>query len=108
VTNTCGSDTFVRYFTSPSKISVFKNSLELKVYPNPVNGSVFFIENTTMNKLKEAKLYSLLGQILDCDIEEHSDLTYKIKIKGNVIPGIYYLKATTKSEITSIYKINIQ
>ena len=108
VTNTCGSDTFVRYFTTPSKISKYAYYKELKVYPNPVNGNVIEIENLNKIELSSLKLYNTFGQEVESfNIGKINSNVIKIQLLNTASSGIYYLKAVSVEGFNYVSKLII-
>ena len=108
VTNTCGSDTFIRYFKNTVNINKFGNSWILKIYPNPVNNDILFIENPANVELNSVKLYNTLGQqIENFSIEKIGAYTYALNLK-HVSQGIYFFKAVSNDNSDFISKLIIQ
>ncbi len=109
VTNSCGTDTFVRYFKNTVNIKKFSNSWILKIYPNPVKNNIFFIENPYIIELHSIKLFNTFGQqIENLTIEKVDSYNYKLNLKQTVAQGIYFLKATSKDNSSFIAKLIIQ
>lgn len=109
VTNTCGSDTFVRYFRSIADIEKYNIFQELKIYPNPTYGNIFFIKKPINLELNSIQLFNLHGQLIeDFSIEKIESNAYKLQLKQNLPRGIYYLKSVTKNNVNYTSKIFIQ
>ena len=109
VTNTCGADTFVRYFKNTTGIDKYKVSAQLKIYPNPVNGNTLFIEKPLNVELVSIQLYNAFGQLIeDFRIEKAVSDNYRLELQKNLAHGIYYLKAVSNDNSSLIAKLIIQ
>lgn len=90
VTSGYGCVRFNEYnFVSESMPVGIKNSIidELKLYPNPVTDMLIIGENA--QELNELKVYDLLGQQIDIDINAN-------KIDFSKLPsGVYIIKTKT-------------
>jgi uncharacterized repeat protein (TIGR01451 family) len=81
VTNTAKS-----YFVAPTAISKIEQNLDLSLYPNPTNSSVFINSKTDLNKIE---VCNVTGQILLS--EKFIGKTYQLQLQ-NLVKGIYFIK----------------
>lgn len=81
VTNTAKS-----YFVAPTAISKIEQNLDLSLYPNPTNSSVFINSKTDFNKIE---VCNVTGQILLS--EKFIGKTYQLQLQ-NLVKGIYFIK----------------
>lgn len=109
VSNTCGSDTFVRYFENTTSISETREMLQLKIYPNPLLGNTLFISKQNNAKLKSIHLYNSFGQLIEkFKLENIFAECWKLQLSNDLAHGIYYVKATSEDESHFVSKLLIQ
>ncbi len=109
VTNTCGTDTFVRYFNPTIGVNKYKVTPLLKIYPNPVTDHTLFINKRLNEELTSVQLYNTFGQLMeDFKIEKVVSDHYKLELKTNLAHGIYYIKAISNDNSSFIAKLIIQ
>ncbi len=102
---TCGVSTFSdtgRFFTSKTAgISSFSNANEVKIYPNPSNGSkqVFIAFDKDVNTISKADIYTIEGKnITRLDLVKQSNKQYAMNI-SNLSTGIYFVNIATENGV---------
>ena len=108
VSNSCGSDTFIRYyFTVPAAVkNVSKNGL--KIYPNPITENRLFIEKPLQTDFKSIQLFNTLGQELSIEVKTNNKTELQVQILNTVGSGVYYLKVCTKDKGVYLNKLIVK
>ena len=87
--------------TSPVSTSEVFNNNNIKVFPNPVGGTLFFeIEDLTFNKI-QVKIFNLLGEeLLEQSISNLNRHSAKFELNtSNLIQGVYIYAIYIDSEM---------
>lgn len=88
---------------SPTNITENNNTHEIKISPNPSNGS-FTIGIKNLDQLVEAHLFDLTGRIIDKFIINDQKNYYS---NLNLEKGVYFLKIINRNKIISSQKVII-
>lgn len=108
VSNSCGADTFTRYYyTIPAAV---KNSAKkgLKIYPNPITENKLYIEKPIQTDFESIQLFNTLGQELPIEVKAVNNSELQIQILSTVGSGVYYLKASTKDNRVYLNKLFVK
>lgn len=83
------------YFCLNASLSEFEELNQIKVYPNPNQGS-FIISYQEGQQIKNLKVISADGRTLEYDLEKLNNSESRVNLK-QTIPGIYWIKLITEN-----------
>ena len=72
-------------------LDTFEPTLEMRLYPNPVNSDVFYVSTTTQLNIK---IYDVLGKLIKEDLVTPTDDDIQI---GSLKSGIYIIKMSSNN-----------
>mgnify|MGYP006285412371 CR=1 FL=1 len=81
---------------------LYKNSIQLKVYPNPATDKLILNVSNPEKKTVYYKLYCINGKLLKENLVEESITEILL---NDLTPSVYYLKVTDDNDLVRIYEI---
>jgi hypothetical protein len=88
------SGLFLKTNNLESSLSNYEKSNQIKVYPNPNQGS-FILEDLSAEEIKYIEVFGSDGKRILFDLEQLNDSELRINIKQTV-PGVYWVKIITE------------
>jgi len=85
-----------------SSIHALSNQDQLKVFPNPVNNTLFIEDNSTENQLKEIRIFNVLGALV---LQQSSANTLNEIDLSHLPKGAYFIILHTQSNLKFSQKL---
>lgn len=108
VSNSCGTDTFIRYYYTVQAAVKNISKKGLKIYPNPITENRLFIEKPIQTDFESIQLFNTLGQELPIEVKAVNNTELQIQIIKQAGPGVYYLKIYTKDNGVYLNKLIVK
>ena len=106
-TDTAGNDTFQEIDLQISTLQTLPLILApIVIYPNPTQGKFTIDLGSSLFYIDSIDIYNLLGQKVYAESNFENE---KIEIDLSTMPkGVYFVRITTKSNFTHIYKLKLE